>query len=381
MRRRALAAGAVAAATALVFSTAPAVQAGPPPAPPSRATMEATRGFDMLHPSRHPVVLRDAPRRLNVTYTHKGRKRTLEQFLATTGTQGFVVLDAARGQEVVFERYSLADRDTRFQSWSVAKSFTSAAVGVALGEGAIDSIADPVTKYLPELAGSGFDGVSIRDLLRMSSGIAWNEYFDVPPVHVAASLGSPLPAMAKLRKRAWKPGSRFEYTSMNSFVLAWLVSRTTGVPYHRYVEQKLWQPAGMEATVQLGNDSNGNSMGYCCYYATDRDYARFGLLYLRGGRADGRQVVPESWVRESTRPSASFNKDYGLHWWVGENGDFMATGLAGQHIYVSPKREVVIVKSTLATIIGEDETEAAFRAVAAEVARTRASSRPGVPRS
>ncbi|MFF5262221.1 serine hydrolase domain-containing protein [Actinomadura viridis] len=377
MRSRTLAAGAVAAAALLVSAPATAVRADPGPggrvpSPPPASTMERSAGFDLLRPSADPVVLRDAPRRLNVTYTHEGRTRTLDQYLAITGTQGFVVLDARTGQDVVFERYSFASRDTRFQSWSMAKSFTSAAIGIALEEGAISSIDDPVTAYLPELRGSGYDGVSLRDLLRMSSGIAWEETTDVPPVHVAASLGAPLPEMARQRVRGWEPGSRFEYTSMNSFVLSWVVSRATGVPYHRYVEQRLWQPGGMESTVYLGNDSNGNSMGYCCYYATDRDFARFGLLYLRGGKANGRQVVPESWVKESTRPSADFNQGYGLHWWLGEDGDFMASGLAGQHIYVSPKHDVVIVKSTLATVLGQDETEAAFRAVAAEVARTRA---------
>jgi CubicO group peptidase (beta-lactamase class C family) len=207
----------------------------------------------------------------------------------------------------------------------------------------------------------------------MSSGIRWEETVDVPPVHLAASLGTPLPTLAKQRVRGWEPGTRFEYTSMNSFVLAWLISRATGVPYHRYVEERLWRPAGMESTVYLGNDSNGNSMGYCCYYATDRDFARFGLLYLRDGQANGRQVVPEAWVKESTRPSAPFNEGYGLHWWLGENGDFMASGLAGQRIYVSPEHDVVIVKSTLATVLGEEETDTAFRAVAAAVARTRVS--------
>jgi CubicO group peptidase (beta-lactamase class C family) len=376
MRRALIAAGAVATATILACGTATAVHAETdpvPPPPPPKSTLQAIPGFDLVRPSADPVPLRNAPRDLNVTYTYNGQTRTLDQYLAITGTQGFVVLDAASGQDVVFERYALAGRDTRFQSWSMAKSFTSAAVGIALDEGAISSIDDPVTKYLPDLAGSGYDGVSIRNLLRMSSGIQWNEVIDVPPVHVAASLGTPLPSLAKLRVRGWEPGSRFEYTSMNSFVLGWLVSRATGVPYARYIERKLWQPAGMESSVYLGNDSHGNNMGYCCYYATDRDFARFGLLYLRGGRAGGRQVVPEAWVKESTKPSAPFNQGYGLHWWLGENGDFMASGLAGQLIYVSPEYKVVIVKSTLATVLGEDETDTAFRAVAAEVARTRVS--------
>ncbi|MDL4776476.1 serine hydrolase domain-containing protein [Actinomadura xylanilytica] len=343
------------------------------PAAPSAAVTGNAAGFDPLTASSDPVELRDAPRDLSkVTYTHKGQKHTLDDYLARTGTQGFVVLD---GLNVVFERYVTTNRDTLFQSWSMAKSFTSAAVGIAMHEGFIGSIDDTVTRYVPELKGSGYDGVSLRDLLRMSSGIAWDETLDVPPVHVAASLGLPITEMARQRRRGWEPGSRFEYTSMNSFVLSWIVAKATGTPYHAYVQRKIWEPAGMGSRAYLGNDSNGNSLGYCCYYATDRDFARFGLLYLNGGRANGRQVVPRSWVAESTRPSAPFNQGYGLQWWLGEDGDFEANGLAGQHIYVSPRNGVVIVKSTLATVVGEDESDDAFRAVAAAVAAARTGAR------
>ncbi|GAA2594928.1 serine hydrolase domain-containing protein [Actinomadura fulvescens] len=372
MHTRTRAAGAALLAMALLTLPVTAqAEAEPAPVPSPVSTSQPARAFDLVRPSGDPVKLRDAPRKLSVTYTYNGRQHTLDDYLARTGTQGFVVLDARTGQDVVFERYSFAARDTLFQSWSMAKSFTSAAVGIAVGEGFVKSIDDPVTQYLPELRGSGYDGVSLRDLLRMSSGIQWNEPLDVPPVHVAASMGHPLPKMAAQRKRGWAPGSRFEYTSMNSFVLAWVVSRATGKPFHQYVEQKIWQPAGMESGVYLGNDSNGNSMGYCCFYATDRDFARFGLLFLRGGTAHGRQVVPRSWVEESTRPSSTVNRGYGLHWWLDDDGAFSANGLGGQVIYVSPKHDVVIVKSTLATVLGMEETETAFRAVAAEVARTR----------
>ncbi|MFI0369867.1 serine hydrolase domain-containing protein [Actinomadura sp. 1N219] len=373
MRRRpwtlTLAAAAVTAALAAPPASAASPATPSPPPPPSAAVAERSAGFDPLLPSSRPVELREAHRPLSVTYTYEGRTHTLDDYLLRTGTQGFVVLD---GHDIVFERYVAAGRDSLFQSWSMAKSFTSAAVGIALGEGFIDSIDDPVTKYIPELKGSGYDGVSLRDLLRMSSGIAWEETVDVPPVHVAASLGYPLTEMARQRKRGWEPGTRFEYTSMNTFVLGWVVARTTGVPYHAYVQRKIWEPAGMASKALLGNDSNGNSMAYCCYYATDRDFARFGLLYLNGGRANGRQVVPASWVTESTRPSAPFNQGYGFQWWLGADGAFSANGLGGQHIWVSPRHGVVIVKSTLATVAGGNETDAAFEAVAAEVARTRA---------
>ncbi|MER5627112.1 serine hydrolase [Streptosporangium sp. NPDC002544] len=357
--------------------TALALTAGAAPAlartAPVSFTSAATRAdsFDLMWPSAHPVELRSAPRRLSVTYTYKGRGHTLDSFLARTKTNGFVVLD---GQQIVNERYVQADPDTRFQSWSMAKSFTSAAVGIALHEGHIRSIDDPVTGYLPELRGSGYNGVSIRDLLRMSSGIDWEERSDVPDLHRSAIRGQSVTKLAARQVRGWKPGSRFEYTSMNSFVLAKLVSRATGTPYHRYVEKKIWQPAGMASTVRVDSDSGGDSLGYCCYHATDRDFARFGLLYLRDGRAGGRQVVPRSWVRKSTTPSASFSPGYGLHWWLGGDGrgDFMAAGLGGQYIYVSPRHGVVVVKSARSALDqNQGETLAAFRAVAAEVARTR----------
>ncbi|WP_433323542.1 serine hydrolase domain-containing protein [Spirillospora sp. CA-294931] len=372
MHSRLMVAGATLTAVTALSGALPAEAAPRPPAPTATTLQQAPNpAFDVLQPSGTPLPLRVNPRQLSVTYTYEGKQHTLDSYLARTGTQGFVVLD---GQDIVMERYSFATRDTRFQSWSVAKSFTSAAFGIALDEGHIDSIDDPVTKYLPELRGSGYDGVSLLNVLRMSSGVTWNEVTDVPPVHVAASLGYPLPKLAAARVRGWEPGSRFNYTSMNSFVLGWVIARATGTPYHEYVEKKLWKPAGMESSAHLGNDSNGNSMAYCCYYATSRDFARFGLLFLRDGTAAGRQVVPGPWVKESTRPSSTTYPGYGLHWWIwGNDGSYAAEGLGGQKIYVSPKHGVVIAKNQLAALAGDNETEAAFEALAAEVARTRPS--------
>ncbi|MEU8251399.1 serine hydrolase domain-containing protein [Nonomuraea sp. NPDC048916] len=355
----------ISAVATLALAVVPA--AGVSPA--SAAAKPATP--DVVRPSANPVKLQSAPRSLSVTYTYEGERRTLADFLTRTKTNGFLVLD---GQKIVTERYVDAGRDTRFQSWSMAKSFTSAAVGIALREGHIRSIDDPVTRYLPELRGSGYNGVSIRNLLRMSSGIEWDERSDVPRVQVAANKGLPVKKIAARQVRGWAPGSAFEYTSMNSFVLARLVSQATGTPYHRYVEKKIWQPAGMAATAQIANDGNGDSLGYCCIYATDRDFARFGLLYLRKGKANGRQVVPASWIKTSTRPSSSVNPRYGLHWWLGGEGerDFLAAGFGGQFIYVSPEHDVVVVKSTTSTTPpDQDEALTVFRAVAAEVARTR----------
>lgn len=347
-----------------------------PPGPSSVIT-SLPMPAHVLEPSAKPIPLADANRPLPVSYEFNGQQHTIDEYLARSLAQGFVVLDAASGQKIVHERYVVGGPKTLFQSWSMAKSFTSTAVGIALHEGHIDALDDRITKYLPELKGSGYDGVSIRNLLRMSSGIAWNEVVNAPEMHFRASAGTPVKSMAKERVRERAPGTAFNYTSMNSFVLAWLVTRTTGEPYYNYVERKIWRPAGMANIGYTGADFTESDLGYCCYYATDQDFARFGLLFLRGGKANGRQVVPASWIKLATTPSASFNQPppgglgYGLHWWLGDQDDYLASGLGGQFVYVSPKHKVVIAQSTVLSTVPAEESLAAFRAVAAHVARAR----------
>ncbi|WP_018657458.1 serine hydrolase domain-containing protein [Actinomadura flavalba] len=359
--RRSLAALAV--ALPLLAGAVPAQAAEAPP--PGVMALQLPN-FDALLPSGAPVVLRDAPRALDVRYTLDGRTRNLDEFLARTATQGFVALD---GDQVVAERYAAADRTTLFQSWSMGKSFTSAVIGIAVGEGKIRSIDDPVRAYVPELAATTYADVTVRNLLGMSSGHTWNDQVDNIPLHVLASLGVPTTSLASQLKRGWEPGSRFNYNSVDTAVLALVLARATGTPYHRYVQEKLWRPAGMESTAYVGNDSRGNALGYCCFYATARDFARFGLLYLNGGRAGGRQVVPRAWVDASVSPSTS--PRYGFQWWIDGDDGFFANGLGGQRIYVSRKHRAVVVKNTLYSL-NEADSLPALRAIAAEIARTRA---------
>lgn len=343
---------------------------------PSASNVATPAGVstDAIRPSTRPVPVPKDVRQLHVTYTYGGTRHTLDDYLRRAKARGFVVLDH---DTIVTERYVHADAETRFQSWSMAKSFTSTAVGIALGEHRIRSLDDPVTRYLPELGRSGYDGVPIRDVLRMSSGIDWNEERDAPRMQAAAHRGVSLTRMAERQRRGWRPGTRFEYDSMNYFVLGWLVTRVTGMPYYRYVQTRIWQPAGMASTAAIGDDGHGDALGYCCYYAADRDFARLGLLFLRHGRAHGRQVVPSSWVGRSTRPSSSRAPNYGLGWWLGgePDGDYMGVGLGGQYVYVSPRYGVVLVQSAsgndLAAKKMEAEARTAFRATAEAVARTR----------
>jgi CubicO group peptidase (beta-lactamase class C family) len=204
----------------------------------------------------------------------------------------------------------------------------------------------------------------------MASGIGWNETVDDVPLHVGVSLGlySTL-QFATTRTKAVDQGTAFNYTSLNTAVLALILQKATGKPYYQYLQEKIWGPGGMAATAYVGNDSHGDGLGYCCVYATDRDFARFGKLMLDGGRAGGRQVVPPSWVSQ-VGVSSGLTPSYGLGWWVDGDDGYYASGLGGQLIYVSTKYHVVIVKSTFLNP-DESETLPAFHAVAAEVARTR----------
>ncbi|MEV4252969.1 serine hydrolase [Spirillospora sp. NPDC049652] len=336
-----------------------------------------------------PLAVKTAP--VNPRYAFAGKTRTLDDFLTRSSTLGYLVL---RGGTIVDERYfSGYDAASRFNSWSVGKSITATAVGAAVADGRITSVSDPVTKYIPELRRTGYDGVAIRDILHMASGHEYDETDYANPFKGATSttirmvLGAPLTSQAREAERAFPPGTRWNYDSMNTFVLGWLVTKATGRPLSAYVRDKIWGPAGMETPMLMGRDYRGSDIAYCCYHATVRDFARFGLLYLRDGRAGGRQVIPRSWISDSTRAtepylqphhltpdkpdSADNTYGYGYQWWVGDQGDYAAIGILGQFVYVSPKHDVVIVKTSQDLNSDPHMAEAlpAFRAVAAAVSK------------
>jgi len=367
MLRRPLA---LAAAAVLLLAAPPATAAAQPAPPngPQALTSVPLPNFDRLDPSADPVQLTSAPRDLNVTYTYNGQQHTLQDYLNRT-TQGFVVLD---GDKIVDEWYAPGySKDSLFQSWSMAKSFTSLAVGIALDEGKIGSIDDTVGKYVPELAKADYGSVTIRNLLRMESGIDWTEDIADIPLHVLASLGWQTTLQMAANQHSVVPqGTTFNYTSMNTAVLAIVLARAVGEPYYKYVQDKVWGPGGMASTAYIGSDSHGDDLGYCCYYANDRDFARIGKLMMDDGLVHGRQIVSPDWIARSTTPSSSVATDYGLSWWLDGSDGYFADGLGDQKVYVSTKYHVVIVKSTFFTI-DTAESSVVFRAVAQAVAQTR----------
>ena len=265
-----------------------------------------------------------------------------------------VVLDG----EIVLERYGLDfGPEGKWTSFSVAKSFTSTLVGAALQDGYIESLDEPVTRYVPELAGSGYDGVSIRQVLTMSSGTRWNEDYSDPQSDVAQFDGVEFPdggdaTVAYLRTlpREAEPRTRWHYNTGETNLIGVLVRRASGKSVAEYLSEKVWRPFGMErdASWLLGRD--GFEISGCCIQATTRDFARFGMFAMGGGVADGKRVVPQGWFAEATQPRFEtggnrHGRGYGYQWWTYEDGAYAASGLFGQGIFVDPARRLVIASN------------------------------------
>lgn len=356
----------------------------------------AFRTMDEVYPYRviargGPVSqLPRAPRKLDVTYEFQGQPHTLDELLARTRTQGFLVI---KGGAIVDERYfEGADDKSRFTSWSAAKSVTSTLVGLALDDGKIDNLGSPVTAYLPELKGSGYDGVPIRDILEMSSGVQfvedpdsglsdiWSMWWKTMDTE-SETIGD----YAKSMRRGSEPGAKWVYRSVDTAVLGMLVNRVTGQPLATMLSERIWQPLGMEQDATwLTDRPDGLEAAYCCINATLRDYGRFGLMMLHNGKSGDRQLVSAKWVDKATNPQGpqvnygqlwpgiypDNPNGYGYQWWLPNGGvahPYSAVGLCDQFIYVNPAHDLVIVKASAAgesfSVPGMNEHFAAFEAI------------------
>lgn len=325
------------------------------------------------------------PRPLPQSYVFDGETRDLGAFLDRTFTSGLLVL---RQGDVTHEEYRLgADESSRFTSWSMAKSVISALVGVAIDEGHIADIRDPIGAYVPALAGSAYGAVPIEDALTMSSGVAFDENYDDPFSDInmlfirAMAMRTPVEEIIAALEAKGPPGVANDYVSSDTMALGLLIEAATGVPVAEYLETRLWGPMGAESDAFWNTDRSGREFALCCLNATLRDYARFGRLYLEGGAREGRPVVPADWVAASVNPTAAhlqpganpasgWTFGYGYKWWIPEDprGDFLAIGVWGQYIYVDPARETVIVKTSVDPDFDRNNREslAAFRAIAAQ---------------
>ena len=317
------------------------------------------------------------PLSLPATYRWEGEERNTADFLALTDT---VALLIAVDGEMRFENYwHTGSRSTQWTSMSVGKSFVSALVGICVADGLIGSVEDDISGYLPELKGSAFDGVRIKDVLQMSSGARWNEDYSDPEsdinllIKVFAEGGS-FNALAPRLKRQRAPGTFNLYNSTETQVLGMLVKAVTGRPIRDTMEERLWHPLGMESPGHWIVDSEGMEMAYGGLQATARDFAKLGELYRLGGWWQGKQIVPEAWVNASVTPDAPHlvpgkrdNSDsafgYGYQWWLmdGTDGEYAAIGVYNQFIYVNPSRGLVITKLSASPGYGQTNDESSYR--------------------
>ena len=328
----------------------------------------------VIHAGGEPYPLALSPRDLSgVTYEVDGATYTLDDYVRDKRVAGLLVV---KDDEILLERYSLSnDEHSRWVSFSIAKSAVSMMIGAAIEDGYIESVDEPITKYLPLLAGGGYDGVSIRDVLQMASGVAWNEDYADPASDVnnmpAGNLAL-LRNMAPLGREA-APGDRFNYNTGEANLAGALLRAAIGNNLSTYLTHKLWQPFGMEsdATWML-HEPGGGELGGCCISATLRDYARIGIFAMQGGvLADGTRVLPEGWMAESTQPSTGFD-GYGYLWWLRGSGNYAGIGIFGQLLWIDPESKIVIVThSAWPTAIGRElgEHRWAFVEALAEAVR------------
>jgi CubicO group peptidase (beta-lactamase class C family) len=304
--------------------------------------------------------LPSAPHALDFSYVHGGKTYSAEEALERTFTNALVIVKHGK---IVTEIYrNKTDAAAHFISFSMAKSITSMLIGIALAEGHIHSVDDMIVRYVPELKGSGYDGVTIRQALMMRSGVDFEERYDFDHPGLASAAFEESFVQGRIRfasfgellPRAYPPGTHWNYSTIESCILGWVLERATGVHISDYTAEKLWKPLGAESYgfwVLDGSPDVGREVNGAGFNAVARDYARLGLLMLHEGKAQSRQVVPAAWVKESTAPrettpvAPGAGLGYRYQWWTVPGTDaFLAIGLQGQFIYVDPATDSVVVK-------------------------------------
>ena len=291
----------------------------------------------------HPLVpkLKDWS---DFEYEVNGETFSLDDYFKRPAARGLIVL---QGDEILLERYGAGNTpETRWITFSVTKSVTSLLIGAAIHDGFIGSVDELVTDYIPRLKGSAYDGVRIRDILHMASGVAWNEDYADPESDVAqagAANGIELTQYLNTLPREAQPGTRFNYNTGETNLVGELLRAAIGNNASRYLQNKIWQPFGMEHDAYwLLSSAGGVETGGCCINATLRDYARIGRFVLADGvLPSGERVVPTNWIRDSVTPSQG-SENYGYLWWLYDEGAFSARGIFQQRIFIDPTRDAVI---------------------------------------
>jgi CubicO group peptidase (beta-lactamase class C family) len=246
--------------------------------------------------------------------------------------------------------------ETVSNSFSMAKSVVSIAVGIAIAEGKIKSVDQPVSDFIPEYKEGKRSELTIFHLLTMSAALDWNESGGNPLSHNAeAYYGTDLEEMILECEVIGEPGKIFNYQSGATMILGYVVEKATGMKLSKYIEEKIWKKIGAENTAYWSLDhEDGTEKAYCCMYSTGRDFARFGKLYMHHGNWNGTQIVPEEWVKTSLTPAPLMDEDgkpnerYGYCWWMVKHKDmpcFYMRGILGQYVICIPEKELIIVRT------------------------------------
>ena len=322
------------------------------------------RNIDRLFPVRtikrgaHVYPLPEAAKPLTaVEFESHGKRYDLYDYLSLNRVSGLLVL---KDGKIALERYELGNnRSTRWMSMSVVKSIASTLVGVAINDGYIRSIHDPIANYVPKLRGSAYEGVTVEDLLQMASGVKWDETYTNPAsdrrrmldLQIAGRPGSILEFMSTL-PRAGEPGAIWNYNTGETFLVGALLQAAVKRPVAQYLSERIWANYGMESDATWWLESrDGLEIGGSGLSATLRDYGRFGLFFMNGGVVGDKATLPVDWVAEagSSKTISGKKINYGYMWWIPEapdpvhRGAFYASGIFGQAIYISPGEKLVIV--------------------------------------
>jgi CubicO group peptidase (beta-lactamase class C family) len=299
-----------------------------------------------LFPSENPYALtteidEDVE---NVSYQVDGETFTVSDFLKREPLMGMAVV---KGDTIKLEHYAKDHSpESVWLSFSVTKSFTSTLIGAAVKDGFIGSIEDTVETYLPRLKDTAYGAVSIKNILQMSSGVAWNENYADPDSDVAKAgtfQGTQLTDYLGTLPQKHKPGTVFNYNTAESNLLGEVLRAAVGNSATDYMNAKVWQGFGMEHWGNwMQSAPFAGETGGCCISASIRDYARLGIFVKNGAvNAAGESIVPDGWMAEATSPSKGY-EGYGYKWWLYSDGMYMAEGIFGQFIFIDPNHEVVI---------------------------------------
>ena len=278
--------------------------------------------------------------------------REVEAWITDRSVTSLVVL---KDGKIVTDAYfqDTGPDDLRI-NWSVSKSYLSALLGIVIDQGLVASIDDPVVTYAPELAESAYADATIKNVLQMSSGVAFNEDYldqssDINRMGRVLALGRSMDGFTTaLTDQTAQPGDRWQYVSIDTHVIGMIIRGATGRPIAELLAEYIITPLGFEQRPYMLTDGYGVSFVLGGLNSTTRDNARFGQMIAQNGMWDGKQIVPADWIAESTRASAKTEADqfgYGYQWWIpvgARDGQFMARGIYGQYIYIDQTRNVVI---------------------------------------